>query len=447
MLLDSTQFQKEQSERERKANEFKMEIETLAEQHNQIVRELQAEHKREMEAEMAQTNKLAEEIQQMKKKHEEILTQIKDDASDEIEQIQKKNKGDLNKISDLSLKSKADLQLTKNKNHDLETEIDQLKRDIQDRQQQLNQQQQQTEKLQLEIAQFAAEIKEKDKTIGDRERKIYQLKKKTQELEKFKFVLDYKIKELMRDIAPREQEITKLQKLTNDMDKSLKKYNRVNANLGIIVDDLRERQENMQQLIKNNRSKIRANSILIKGFKDDVYDAVQFIDSFIALQKRIAELFEKYVKDKDVKTVDIDPDIQKEYENQKKYLENSANSLKKKLTKDSEIHKQDNYRIMKENIDLIDQINDLRRLIGNFKSQVRNTESTLGSNAASNMGSRIGDRSQRSNKSQVDNMSNHSMTQSAWAQKELSQKRQRIEDMRNHLAQIEEDNQKLKMAE
>ena len=51
-------------------------------------------------------------------------------------------------------------------------------------------------------------------------------------------------------------------------------------------------------------------------------------------------MFGKYVKDKDIKSVEIDADIQKEYENQKKYLENSVNSLKKKLQKDSEIHKQ-----------------------------------------------------------------------------------------------------------
>ena len=58
------------------------------------------------------------------------------------------------------------------------------------------------------------------------------------------------------------------------MDKNLKHFNKVNANLGIIVDDLRERQENMQELIKKNRSKIRENDIMIKRFKDDVYNAV-----------------------------------------------------------------------------------------------------------------------------------------------------------------------------
>jgi chromosome segregation ATPase len=97
------------------------------------------------------------------------------------------------------------------------------------------------DELKQKIKTQGMNIMEKDTQIGDLEKKIYSLKKKTQELEKFKFVLDYKIKELKREIAPRGMEITRLKKETNDMDKNLKHYNKINANLGYIVDDLRTR--------------------------------------------------------------------------------------------------------------------------------------------------------------------------------------------------------------
>ena len=67
---------------------------------------------------------------------------ISKDAKDEIEIIEKKNQHDIAKIQDLSLKSKADLQLTKNKNNDLMQEIDLLDRQKGDRQQLLNTQKQ-----------------------------------------------------------------------------------------------------------------------------------------------------------------------------------------------------------------------------------------------------------------------------------------------------------------
>jgi hypothetical protein len=61
-----------------------------------------------------------------------------------------------------------------------------------------------------------------------------------------------------------------------------------------------------------------------------------------------------------MKNVEVDPDIKKEYENQRRYLENSKNSLKKRLDKEQQIHKEDNMNIMRENIKLIKMISNLR---------------------------------------------------------------------------------------
>jgi uncharacterized protein (DUF3084 family) len=85
------------------------------------------------------------------------------------------------------------------------------------------------------------ELAERDNTIRDKDSRIFDLKKKTQELEKFKFVLDYKIKELKRDIGPREDEIKDLLLLTNTMQQEVQHFNKVNLNLGLIVEDLKMR--------------------------------------------------------------------------------------------------------------------------------------------------------------------------------------------------------------
>lgn len=79
-------------------------------------------------------------------------------------------------------------------------------------------------------------------------------------------------------------EIQRLKKETNEMDKNLKHYNKMNANLGYIVDDLRTRQEHMQELIKTNRSKIRAGDNRIKDYKNRVYRVVQYIDDYDLLK-------------------------------------------------------------------------------------------------------------------------------------------------------------------
>ena len=45
-------------------------------------------------------------------------------------------------------------------------------------------------------------------------------------------------------------------------------------------------------------------------------------------------------------TASVDADIQKEYARQREHLERSVASLRKKLSKDTEIHRADNVRIM-----------------------------------------------------------------------------------------------------
>lgn len=55
------------------------------------------------------------------------------------------------------------------------------------------------------------------------------------------------------------------------MDNDLKRFNRTNANLGYLVDDLRTKQEYMQESIKTSRAVIRKNEIFIRKCKNDVY--------------------------------------------------------------------------------------------------------------------------------------------------------------------------------
>ena len=62
------------------------------------------------------------------------------------------------------------------------------------------------------------------------------------------------------------------------------------------------------------------------------------------------------------------PGIKQEYENQKKFLDNSINSLRKRLEIESQIHKADTIQIMTSNIDLIDKITYLRDNIKKLES-------------------------------------------------------------------------------
>ncbi len=71
---------------------------------------------------------------------------------------------------------------------------------------------------------------------------------------------------------PREEEIARIKDQTNEMDAELQKLNAVNENLGVIIDDLRQRQEEMQNESNTQRGKLRELSSKIQSFKEGIYD-------------------------------------------------------------------------------------------------------------------------------------------------------------------------------
>jgi hypothetical protein len=63
------------------------------------------------------------------------------------------------------------------------------------------------------------------------------------------------------------------------------------------------------------------------------------------------------------KETDIDPDIYKEYESQKKYLESSVNTLKQRLDAEQQVHKVSHMAIMEQNMKLIHEIAEFRQKV------------------------------------------------------------------------------------
>jgi len=79
---------------------------------------------------------------------------------------------------------------------------------------------------------------------------------------------------------------------------------------------------------------------------------VQDIQYEPELKAGILRMYRTYVKKKRVQQK-VDNDIKKEYRNQINYLKKSVSMLKKNLQKDFDIHRKDNQRIMRENVELI----------------------------------------------------------------------------------------------
>lgn len=200
-------------------------------------------------------------------------------------------------------------------------------------------------------------------------REIYELKKFNAELEKFKFVLDYKIKELKAQIDPKNEDIAAMKRIIQGMDADLETYHRKNKLLQQDIASLQKKQLLLQKEILLQRKRVADAENAEGVVMWDLHSLLEATTSMDTFRKKFTDMASrysgKYLKTNSGESTEdfVDSEIYAEYERQKDYLERSVRALKKKLQKDSSVHKQDNQRAMLENISLIKNINELRKEI------------------------------------------------------------------------------------
>merc|ERR1712196_102745 len=209
---------------------------------------------------------------------------------------------------------------------------------------------------------------ELDIKIKTCERDIYDLKKKNQELEKFKFVLDYKIKELRKQIEPKDLEINGMKETIKEMDAELERYNKTNQAFELDNASLQLKLDALQKELLKQRTQLADADALNRRFRTDLEETVLYIQDYKMLKASVKLLYQRHCGEP-VQSTHLDEDVQKEYTRQREYLEKSVENLKRKLSKDTDLHRYEATRFMQENASLIKEINDLRREIKILKAQ------------------------------------------------------------------------------
>ncbi|CAH8577208.1 unnamed protein product [Schistosoma haematobium] len=240
--------------------------------------------------------------------------------------------------------------------------------------------------LNKDLYNLRKELQERDDTIQDKEKRILDLKKKNQELEKFKYVLDYKINELKKQIEPRENDIKTYKEQIQDMEAELQRFHKQNDQLEINITELKQKYKSVENELKLERQSTRDVESIVRRLKTDLFNVVGLIQEPKQLKAGILALYKKHIhEDMNIQlptAVDAtaDADIQKEFFRQREHLERSVAGLRKKLARDSEVHRSDYVRIMQENVTLIQEIDNLRTELKLSRNHINDLEALLGFN-------------------------------------------------------------------
>ncbi|XP_062412043.1 cilia- and flagella-associated protein 57 isoform X1 [Sardina pilchardus] len=375
LMLEYEKYHELQLKCQRMQEDYEQQLQAVEQSKFQALDDLTFSYEAKLHEKELVLSQCQEESQRQVREFEETKKQIEEDGDLEIQSIRLKYEKTIKEEKELSQCLKGETGIMKKKFSSLQREIDERNLDIDRHKAELQKMQCVVRSLEKDINTHKKEIQERDETIQDKEKRIYDLKKKNQELEKFKFVLDYKIKELKKQIEPRENDIKEMREVITEMEAELDQFHKKKTQLDLTCNELKLKLKATEKEMSRELKRVKDVESLVHRFKTDLHHCVGFIQDPKRLKEVIRELYERYVQQSDVvDIVGVDADIQREYSRQREHLERNVASLKKKLSKDAEVHRSENNKIMKENVSLIREINDLRRELRMVRSQLHDNE-------------------------------------------------------------------------
>ncbi|XP_060782965.1 cilia- and flagella-associated protein 57 [Neoarius graeffei] len=381
LMLEYEKHQELQLKLQRTQESYKEKLHDLEDSRLRALEDTTQFYEAKLQEKVLELDQCRDESQQQLREFEEIKKQIEEDGDLELHDIRVKYERKLWEEKETNLKLSGETRVMKKKFTSLQKEIDNRNLDIE----KLKVEQQKLhgviKALEKDIMGLKREIQERDETIQDKENRIYDLKKKNEELEKFKFVLDYKVNELKKQIEPRENEVKEMKEQVHEMEAELEQFCKKNTQLELIISEVKLKLKATDKEKQKEMQRVRDVEALLHRFKTDLHNCVGFIQEPKKLKESIREIYERYVQQSDVvEIVGVDADVQREFNRQREHMERNMDSLKRRLAKDIKVHEAKNIKLMKENVFLLKEINDLRTELRQTRAQIHDYESRSGFN-------------------------------------------------------------------
>ena len=391
LSIEATRFQQLANEIEESHKKWNVENNTLVESHQEYLGRLSEEYENKLNEEHMAQRQLNNEKSELQSDYDLARGNVENDGDCEIDEMKTRFENRLKQEEETSIALMADHAIMKKNlqmlNKDSEGQKEEIRR-LRDKEIRLIDT---IRSLEKDIQSHKKEIREREETITDKEKRIFDLKKKNQELEKFRFVLDYKIKELKLQIAPRENEILIMQRQIEDMDLELEQYHKSNLALNLMIGELKLKLEGLRKELVAQTGRVDINAKLLERFMRDLQEAWQYRGDQHLLKSRVVNLYRVYVQEDIASSASggggggEESGPQKQYNRDREQMERSIDALRKSLRTDAQMHKRDLSKMMRENVMLTKEMNDLRKDSKTMKLQDDALVKALESGKSSNI--------------------------------------------------------------
>ncbi|XP_051989486.1 cilia- and flagella-associated protein 57 [Xyrauchen texanus] len=376
LMLEYEKFQDLQLKLHNVQQEYEQQLHSVEESKTRALEEMTQLYEAKLLEKIMMLTQCQDESQHQVREFEEYIKQVEEDGDFEIEDIRMKYEQHLReeKMSNARLKVESDT--TKKSFYNLQKEIENRSLEIEKLKQEVQKLQAVIKSLEKDIQALKNEMQQRDEIIHDKEKSIYDLKKKNDTLKNTVAVMEFKDEYLQEQIEPKENEIKVLKEQMQEMEGELEEFQKNNTQLELNIAELNLKLKTKDKEMQKEMQKLQDMGTLVHRFKADLHKCLDCIQEPKKLKENIRELYKCYVQQSDViDVVGLDTDSQGENSRQREHFEKIIASLKKQLTRDTNLHQANNVKLMKENVALIKEINDLRQELRTVRIQLHNYES------------------------------------------------------------------------
>uniref|UniRef100_A0A1Q3G5C9 Putative golgin subfamily protein n=1 Tax=Culex tarsalis TaxID=7177 RepID=A0A1Q3G5C9_CULTA len=341
------------------------------------IESLDADHKKQLNDKQEIINGLLREMERKRMEFDEYCKQV-DVDNDRIKvELQLSYEKKLQEEEENCMKWRGEAGVLKKKFSTLSREAESYRKEIETLQYQHGKFQQAIRQHQKDIEDLKRELSDREAIIKDKERKLHEMSKKNGELEKYKQVQTHKINELKSQIEPKEREIKEKKEVICEMEKKLEELQQNNKQLALQLQELRDKYYGADLELRKERNKFRSSRHQYQQVCREIYNVAGLIQKPDELKRGIKELCHRYSDDKELqKSLALDEDVQNEFLRQREHLEKLTKNAKLKGNQKKDTG--ETLKLMKENMELLGELNKLRELLNEKQRACTRMEALLG---------------------------------------------------------------------
>uniref|UniRef100_A0A3Q3J5F7 Cilia and flagella associated protein 57 n=1 Tax=Monopterus albus TaxID=43700 RepID=A0A3Q3J5F7_MONAL len=385
LIVEHERYQDLQHKHQRMQEDYENQLKSAEESKTQALERLTQHYEAKLQEKTQLLAQCQDDAQQQIREFKEIVKQVEEDEEKMIHDIQIKYEKKLHTEKETNTNLKGETGIMTQKLYSLQRQINDKSTDINNLEKERQGQLGLIRSLESDIEDLKRQIAGHEKTSQDKDNTIASLKKKNQELEKLKFVLDFHLNELKKQIEPQQDDISEKKARIHQLEEELVQIDKSNTQLKLIISELRLKLRTRDKEMHKEMQKAKDLETYLQRLKSDLHSCAGFIQDPRKLKDSVQMMYARYVpQTKEVEKSSVDEDIQRVFCRQRDHLERTVNSLKMKLAKSAEEHEKVYVRIMKENVTLITEINELRKELFALKTQIKDYKAQLATFKKSN---------------------------------------------------------------